>query len=391
MKILLLTDGIYPFVVGGMQKHSYYLAKYLNKRNHNVQVIHCVYKGEMQEGELDQPEYTAFKRDLIRFRAYRFPDGGKLPGHYIRANKTYSTQLYNDLKDQLNEFDLIYAQGFTGWEFIRQKQKGAHSVPVFINIHGYEMFQRPPSFKVGLQLKLMKGISRDLSRGADFVFSFGGQITEILLKEGVREDQILECSIGIEKDWLRPEIRRTDPALRRFAFIGRYERRKGIEELTQLLRQVIQEEAPPFEFHFIGPIPEEFRISDERMIYHGEIRDAEKIKSILPECDILTVPSYSEGMPTVIMEAMAMGLAILGTDVGAISQQIQDNGWLVKAPEIDLLKTAFMEALKLPPATLDSYKNKSLEKVKTEYLWDLVIDRKLELIGTALKQSSLSL
>jgi hypothetical protein len=42
MKILLLTDGIFPFVMGGMQKHSYYLAKYLDKEVVDVTLAHCV-------------------------------------------------------------------------------------------------------------------------------------------------------------------------------------------------------------------------------------------------------------------------------------------------------------------------------------------------------------
>ena len=40
MKIALLTDGIYPYVIGGMQKHSYFLAKYLARNKINVDLYH---------------------------------------------------------------------------------------------------------------------------------------------------------------------------------------------------------------------------------------------------------------------------------------------------------------------------------------------------------------
>ena len=40
MKIALLSDGIYPYVVGGMQKHSYFLAKYLARNKINVDLYH---------------------------------------------------------------------------------------------------------------------------------------------------------------------------------------------------------------------------------------------------------------------------------------------------------------------------------------------------------------
>ena len=42
MKLLILTDGIYPFVIGGMQKHSFHLAKFLSLRGHDITLVHCV-------------------------------------------------------------------------------------------------------------------------------------------------------------------------------------------------------------------------------------------------------------------------------------------------------------------------------------------------------------
>ncbi len=40
MKVALVTDGIWPYVMGGMQKHSYYLCKYLAKKKIDVDLYH---------------------------------------------------------------------------------------------------------------------------------------------------------------------------------------------------------------------------------------------------------------------------------------------------------------------------------------------------------------
>ena len=40
MKISLLTDGIFPYVIGGMQKHSFYLVKYFAKRGIYIDLYH---------------------------------------------------------------------------------------------------------------------------------------------------------------------------------------------------------------------------------------------------------------------------------------------------------------------------------------------------------------
>jgi hypothetical protein len=40
LKIALITDGIWPYVMGGMQKHSFYLCKYFAQNKINVDLIH---------------------------------------------------------------------------------------------------------------------------------------------------------------------------------------------------------------------------------------------------------------------------------------------------------------------------------------------------------------
>ena len=51
----------------------------------------------------------------------------------------------------------------------------------------------------------------------------------------------------------------------------------------------------------------------------------------MDNCDILICPSYSEGMPNVILEGMSRGLAIITTDVGANELLVSnENGKLIK-------------------------------------------------------------
>ena len=40
MRVALITDGISPYVLGGMQKHSYYLVKYFAKNKIHVDLVH---------------------------------------------------------------------------------------------------------------------------------------------------------------------------------------------------------------------------------------------------------------------------------------------------------------------------------------------------------------
>jgi glycosyltransferase involved in cell wall biosynthesis len=378
MKILLLTDGIFPFVMGGMQKHSYYLAKYLALNDCKVEIVHCS-KGPLQE--LKNPAFKDWKLENVTFNSFIFPTLGRLPGHYVRENKKYSKSIFDAYFDKLNEFDFIYSQGLVAWEFLQNKEN--IKTPIFSNLHGYEMFQKPPSFRVRLEYLLLKNIAKEVSLKSDFVFSFGGKISHILYKLGVPEDSILECSIGIEEKWIDP-IPQSISDRRKFVFIGRNERRKGIIELNQALEMILKEK--DFEMHFIGPIPESSRITNPRVIYHGSIGEEEKIKKILNSCDVLLCPSHSEGMPTVIMEGMASSLAIIATDVGAIKEQVNsENGWLLDQPNVSLIKDAIVDAILLSENNLLNKKEASLNKVRNNFLWSKVINKKINLLSRAIK------
>ncbi|MCB0843032.1 MAG: glycosyltransferase family 4 protein [Bacteroidetes bacterium] len=376
MKILLITDGIYPFITGGMQKHSYYLAKFLTQSNIDVCLVHCT----EQSGQIDEkslPEFVDFRHEHITFKTYHFPSTDRFPGHYVRENKQFSEVIFNDLKNQLDPFDLIYCQGFTGWKFILESEKGNLKIPVISNLHGYNMFQKAPSFKVKLEHYLLRGIAKRVSRKSDFVFSFGGKITEILKKIGVKDEQIIESPIGIESSWLVKSPQNRKNAIRKFVFIGRYERIKGIQELNRALQNLIHQKTGNFEFHFIGDIPAAHRITYPNITYHGKITEEKKIQQILQSSDILVCPSYSEGMPTVIMEAMASGLAIIGTDVGAINQQITDNGWLIPDSRVETIQAALESAIRISDQELTALKENSLARVERFFLWERVIQHKI--------------
>lgn len=381
MRILLVTDGLFPFVMGGMQKHSYYLVKYLAERGVEVHVVHCADEpvaGRERE-LLDWPKQWSGRAS---FQQVPFPPSDGWPGHYIRGNKRYSRAVYDLLKDRLAGFDLIYCQGFTAWAFIQGRQRGEVKVPVVVNLHGYEMYQSAPFLRLELEKRMLRPAARRISLGADAVFSFGGRLTGILQRMGVEKERILECPIGIEESWLVEEPASVGKEPRSFIFVGRDERRKGVVELHEAIRLLKVSTDVPFVVHFVGPLRDGMKIQEGHVVYHGMVRDEGRVKELFRAAEVLLCPSYSEGMPTVIMEAMASGLAVIATDVGAVSQQVERNGWLLPGPEPVAVAQAMRAAMDLPSEDLLSMKRRSLEKVREQFTWKYVIGRKLELLKT---------
>lgn len=381
MRIALLTDGIYPYVMGGMQRHSYYLCKYLAASGIDIDLYH------FNQSRLDISKLDVFdenEKKHIRSVVLDFPKGNGAPGHYLRSSYRYSCRIFDAMmKHPLPDF--IYAKGFTSWKPVQERLSGKLKIPVGINFHGYEMFQKPPSLLARIQqVLLLRGPVKYISTHADAVFSYGGKVSGLIKNIGVPQARVIEIPSGIEASWLRKD---TPPShkTRRFIFVGRYERRKGMPELNAALEKLIAQNLN-FEFHIVGPVPEDKKLPDSRMHYHGEVRENDKMQDLLRGADFLVCPSHSEGMPNVILEGMASGCAIIATDVGAVSLMAgSDNGLLFNPESLPELASVLKNALECSEETLHKWKMNSVLKVKENFLWDHIAEQHLRAFETIIQ------
>lgn len=384
MKILILTDGIYPFVMGGMQKHSYYLAKNLAEQGHQITLVHCVSSTKHIPSREDlKTEFGQEAMKNLKVIGMKFPAPSWYPGHYLKESYLYSKSIFNALQNQFNDFDFIYAKGFTAWYFLQKKKTGMRMPPIGIKFHGYEMFQSPANFKSRLHNYLLKGPTLWNNRHADFIFSYGGKITEIIRRIGVKNEKIIEIPTGIEESWCLNQPAALADKTIRFVFVGRFERRKGIEELTASLKTLHPEF--DFLFEFIGPIPPSAKISSEKITYHGSKSGKHDIQTILDKCQILVVPSHSEGMPNVIMEGMARGLAIVATDVGAVRSVVnEENGWFTIPGDTDDLTRLLKKLMQTDSAEIRLKQKSSCIRIQS-FHWSKIAQITADKISDCLR------
>ena len=126
MRIALITDGIWPYVLGGMQKHSYYLCKYLAQQNVYVDLYHF----NQSNYDISKLEFfTDEERIYINSIIIDFPKSLPFPGHYIYNSYKHSKLIFEAIKDKLPIYDFIYTKGFTGWFLINQKSNGKFHNP----------------------------------------------------------------------------------------------------------------------------------------------------------------------------------------------------------------------------------------------------------------------
>ncbi len=366
MRVALITDGITPYVLGGMQRHSYYLVKYLSKNGIYVDLFH------FNQSDLDIQELDCFNDDEKKYidsYVLEFPSVLRLPGHYLYESYLYSKSIFELLIPQINTYDFIYTKGFSGWKLLMEKAGGLKCPPVGVNFHGFEMFQNAPDLRSSLQHYMLRPVVRYLTKSADVVFSYGGEITGIINQIIKNKSKVIEIPAAIDGKYVTEEKHLKNRSVTRFVYVGRYERRKGVEELNGVLKDLLTK--CDFQFHFVGPIPEDKKLKNEKIIYHGQITRFSEIQDILKQCDVLVCPSHSEGMPNVILEGMASGLAIIGSKVGAVEQMVNNsNGCLIYPGSRKELKEAMLSLILCSNEEILSMQNNSIRKIKTLFNWE---------------------
>jgi glycosyltransferase involved in cell wall biosynthesis len=353
-----------------MQKHSFYLCKYFAANQIHVDLVHY------NQSTYDPQKLEFFsekERAFIHPTIIEMPSGSNLPGHYVRDSYQHSKKIFEFLEPRLKNYDFIYTKGFTGWHLIDQKYSGKiECCKIGVNFHGYEMFQPMPDIRSTLRSFLLKGPAKKISRKADIVFSYGGKITNIVQYLDVPNEKIIEIPSGIEEEFIARAIKPTGEK-KHFVYMGRYERRKGVEELNEALKQLVKT-TTDFEFHFIGPIPNEKKIEHAAIIYHGEIRERKILLEKLSECDVLVCPSHSEGFPNVILEAMSRGLAVAATKVGAVELMVdKEVGWIMSDPSPKNILSVLQTIIAEEKLSVDEKKQKAISRIRSKFTWDHLI------------------
>jgi colanic acid/amylovoran biosynthesis glycosyltransferase len=82
--------------------------------------------------------------------------------------------------------------------------------------------------------------------------------------------------------------------------------------------------------------------------------DSQGVHEALVGARAFVLPSFAEGLPVVIMEALALGRPVISTYIAGIPELVRpsENGWLVPASDIDALANAMNECMSLGPSAL---------------------------------------
>lgn len=328
MRLLFCTLGYYPRPPGGAERQAQLQAEELARRGHEVTVV-CPATG----GDL------AASHNGVAI--IRLPRVNRRPF----KTATYAAALAAYLALNMRRFDLAHVHLANFQAHVVAGMGKALKIPVYVKVAA-----SGPMGDVA-RLARFAPVTHYLGlRGATRVQALSDEIVSELAAIGVPSERIARIPNGIRLDRFRnggPEEKQAArvqlglPAEKRIVlFSGRLAAYKGIDDLMTVWTGIKRTDAV---LVVVGSSDTEDAVSIQAdrpgVIFRGW---TDAIDLYYRAADVFVLPSHVEGMSNSLLEAMASGLAVVATRVGAAESMITDgdNGLLIAPRDVAALGTA---------------------------------------------------
>lgn len=259
-----------------------------------------------------------------------------------------ATKAYLEFRKCLKDFDIVHVHmaaqaSFTRKSvFIRLAKKAGKKIIIHQHAADFDDY----FFKQSDETKRQK--IKEVFAIADKVIVLSEEWADFFGKHVCDEKKIVIIHNGV----VIPNYEKTDYTDQNVLFLGRLGERKGAYDLLKVIPNVLKR-IPNARFFFGGDgeverckeLAEKTGIADN-VSFLGWIRDAER-EEYLKKCSTFVLPSYHEGMPMSVLEAMSYGLATISTNAGGIPQIISQgiDGYRIEAGNLKELETTLVRIL----------------------------------------------
>lgn len=216
-----------------------------------------------------------------------------------------------------------------------------------MTVHGPEEFDKPGLISLAEKIRASRFVAAVSSYGAS-------QLRRLVEPDYWDRIKIVRC--GIEKGFYAASSAR-QPEADRFVSVGRLSEQKGQLTLIEAVAR-LKREGRAIHVALVGDgemrpaLEAAARRLDvlDRMEFLGW-RSPDEVRAEIARAVAFVLPSYAEGLPVSIMEAMSLSCPVVSTYVAGIPELIEPGktGWLAPAGDADALAKAMAAALDLPP------------------------------------------
>lgn len=353
-----MTDGIFPHAVGGIQRHTLELATALVDEGCEVTVI-------APSGH-ESGDYS------FRVLPLPWPRTPLYPLTLYRWAGACATAIMT------RSYDVVYGQGLTLWGRLPES-----APPSVYHPHGLELCATGE--RIGdLKAWPLRVGARLQARQATLTISLGGHLSALAERSlGVPAGRIRIVPNAIDSSRFAHvgDVRR-DPRL--VLFVGRLSRNKGLDVLAEAAARLPED----VRVLVVGDGPlRDFVARSPRLEHAGHVSESE-LGRLYAQASVLAVPSRSDGMPTVILEAFACGTPVVATDVGAIPELVTGaTGVLLSSLDAGGLAAALLRLLQLPGEQRAAMEAAARRLTVERFSWQAVAHTTLEVLHEAMAMS----
>jgi glycosyltransferase involved in cell wall biosynthesis len=167
-------------------------------------------------------------------------------------------------------------------------------------------------------------------------------------------DKIEWSPLGVDPSEFRPRPFRATPSPFELLCVGRLSSEKGQHVLIRAMRRIV-EQYGDVRLHMVGNGPDRPDLEHEvkaldlghHVLFHGWM-DQARLRGLYERADAVVLPSFVEGIPVVLMEAMAMEIPCIATQITGIPELIRNgvDGILVTASDHEQLADAILSLIR---------------------------------------------
>jgi len=285
-----------------------------------------------------------------------------LPRYYPRMK---TRALFGWLARTQEKFDLIHCHTVYDLGLVGLELKEKLGLPLIVTVYGTDvnwLFEKESGARAGPRISA--ATCRVLT-GADAVIGVSRDLGAKVQQLGVEAKKIHWVPNGLVKELFSPGDRREarqklglKDRVKLILYVGNILETKGLGDLAEALKLMENEKEnlPEFRLLIAGPdqgyerklreLIDERGLS-ERVIFLGQKTNAE-IPELMRASDLFCLPSWREGWPCSVLEAMGCGVPVVATDVGGIPELVNDPalGYLCPARDPESLARSLSAAIK---------------------------------------------
>ena len=369
MKILVINHE-FPPIGGGGSTGCRYIAEHLAASGAQVTVLTSAFKDlpkEDKAGSVTIKRICSARKESHTGRVFEF----------ILFLINGALFLRKEIKE--DRPDMVYAFFTVPSGALALFLKKAYNIPYLVFLRGIDV----PYFYAGrlsLLNRLLAPLIKSVCSNSEMVIANSYSLQKLAYKS-ITGKTIRVIPNVVDTDFFAPSARRGNADTVKALFIGRLNEQKGLFYLLEAASKILNAGLAGFTLEIAGDGPEKTRL--ERRI--GELNISKNVlltgwsgkDGLLEkyrEADFFVTSSLDEGMPNVILEAMACGLPVIASDIPAHRELIADgiNGLLVSPKDPAGLADAINKMAKdrglrerISASNLEKIKEYSLKRLST--------------------------